>query len=58
MMAVDNGHDLVRALEQEQIHAAVVGKVTDSNDKIVINGEETRFLEPPKTDELYKALQL
>lgn len=58
LMAVDNGHDLVRALEQEQIHAAVVGKVTDSNDKIVINGEETRFLEPPKTDELYKALQL
>ena len=48
----------MRALEQEQIHAAVVGKVTDSNDKIVINGEETRFLEPPKTDELYKALQL
>ena len=58
LMAVDNGHDLVRALEQEQIHAVVVGKVTDSNDKIVINGEETRFLEPPKTDELYKALQL
>lgn len=58
LMVVDNGHDLVRALEQEQIHAAVVGKVTDSNDKIVINGEETRFLEPPKTDELYKALQL
>lgn len=58
LMAVDNGHDLVRALELEQIHAAVVGKVTDSNDKIVINGEETRFLEPPKTDELYKALQL
>ncbi len=56
LMAVDNGHDLVRALEQEQIHAVVVGKVTDSNDKIVINGEETRFLEPPKTDELYKAL--
>ena len=58
LMAVDNGHDLVRALEQEQIHAVVVCKVTDSNDKIVINGEETRFLEPPKTDELYKALQL
>ena len=58
LMAVYNGHDLVRALEQEQIHAVVVGKVTDSNDKIVINGEETRFLEPPKTDELYKALQL
>lgn len=58
LMAVDNGHDLVRALEEEHIHAVVVGKVTDSNDKIVINGDETRFLEPPKTDELYKALQM
>lgn len=58
LMATDNGHDLVRALEEEHIHAVVVGKVTDSNDKIVINGEETRFLEPPKTDELYKALQM
>ncbi len=58
LMATDNGHDLVRALEEEHIHAVVVGKVTDSNDKIVINGDETRFLEPPKTDELYKALQM
>lgn len=58
LMATDSGHDLVRALEEEHIHAVVVGKVTDSNDKIVINGDETRFLEPPKTDELYKALQM
>ncbi len=58
LMATDNGYNLVRALEEEHIHAVVVGKVTDSNDKIVINGDETRFLEPPKTDELYKALQM
>lgn len=56
LIAADNGHDLVRKMKEANIHAAVVGKVTDSNDKIVINGEETRFLEPPKTDELYKAL--
>lgn len=56
LIAADNGHDLVRELEKKQIHATVVGKVTDGNDRVVINGEETRFLEPPKTDELYKAL--
>lgn len=56
LIAADNGHDLVRELEKQGIHALVVGKVTDSNDRIVINGDETRFLEPPKTDELYKAL--
>lgn len=56
LIATDNGYDLVRELEREHIHGTVVGKITDSNDRIVINGDETRFLEPPKTDELYKAL--
>ncbi len=58
LMAADNGHDLVRELEKANIHGVVVGKVTDSNDRVVVNGDETRFLEPPKTDELYKALQM
>ncbi|MBD5539956.1 MAG: hydrogenase maturation factor [Lachnospiraceae bacterium] len=58
LIVADNGYDLVRELEREHIHGAVVGKITDSNDRVVINGEETRFLEPPKTDELYKALQI
>jgi len=58
LMAADNGHDLVRELEKANIHGVVVGKITDSNDRVVVNGDETRFLEPPKTDELYKALQM
>lgn len=56
MLAADNGYDLVRVLEEVGIHAAVIGKVTEGNDRVVTNGEETRFLEPPKTDQLYKAL--
>lgn len=58
LMITDKGHDLVAALEEEGIHAAVIGKTTDNNDRVVISGEESRFLEPPKTDELYKALGL
>lgn len=58
LMAADNGHDLVRELERQHIHAVVAGKVTEGNDRVVLNGEETRFLEPPKTDELYKALSV
>lgn len=54
LIAADNGYDLVRELEKEGIHGAVVGKATEGNDRIVINREEHRFLEPPKTDELYK----
>ena len=56
MLAADNGYDLVRVLEETGIHAAVIGKVTEGNDRVVTKGEETRFLEPPKTDQLYKAL--
>lgn len=56
LMTADNGHDLVRALEREGIPAAVIGKVTDNNDRVVINDDERRFLEPPKADALYEAL--
>lgn len=56
LMTADNGHDLVRELEKEGIHASVIGKVTDNNDRVVINEEERRFLEPPKADALYEAL--
>jgi hydrogenase expression/formation protein HypE len=56
LMAADNGYDLVKALEQEGIPALVVGKTTDSNDRVVINGDERRFLEPSKSDELFRVL--
>lgn len=54
IMVTDNGADLIKALEQEQIPAALAGKITAGNDRVVINDDERRFLEPPKSDELYK----
>lgn len=54
VMTADNGYDLVRALEKEHIHAVVVGKITDSNDRVVINEEERRFLEPFRSDSIGK----
>lgn len=57
LMASDNGHELAGELERAGIPAAVIGKTTDNNDRVVINEEERRFLEPPKADELYKVLQ-
>lgn len=50
LMTADNGDHLVQALEDVDIPAAVVGKTTDSHDRIIINEEERRFLERPKTD--------
>ncbi len=54
LMTTDNGYDLVRAIEQAGIKATVIGKVTAGNDRVLINEDERRFLEPPKSDELYK----
>jgi hydrogenase expression/formation protein HypE len=53
LMAIDNGYDLVRDLEKVGIHASVIGKVVKGRDRIVLNEDEKRFLEPPKGDELY-----
>ena len=57
LMATDNGHDLVRELAKEGIEAAVIGKTTAGNDKVVVNDGEVRYLEPPKNDELYKVMK-
>lgn len=58
LITTQGGHDLVAALEREGIHASVIGKVTQGNDRILINGEERRFLEPPRSDELYKIYEV
>jgi len=56
LIATKDGNGLVQALEKEGISAAVVGKATSGNDRVLLNQEERRFLEPPKTDELYKVV--
>lgn len=56
LMASSDGNRLVMELQKAGIAAAVLGKATLGNDRILTNGEERRFLEPPKVDELYRAL--
>lgn len=56
LMAASDGNGLVRALEAAGIPAVCIGKVTEGNDRVLVSGEERRFLEPPKTDELYKVV--
>lgn len=57
VITAENGFDLVRELEKEHIPAVVVGKITNHNDRVVVNEEERRFLERPKTDEIHTALR-
>ncbi len=56
LMASPDGNMLMRELEKQGIYGAVIGKAVSGNDRILFNEEEKRFLEPPKTDELYKVV--
>lgn len=56
LMAAADGNMLVRELTKAGIPAAIIGKATEGNDRVLLNEDERRFLEPPKTDELYKAI--
>jgi hydrogenase maturation factor len=56
LMATEDGNALVRELEKAGIFAAVIGKATESNDRVLLNEDERRFLETTQTDEIYKAL--
>lgn len=45
----------IKALKEQGISAAVIGRINDSNDRILINEDETRFLEPNRVDEYERA---
>lgn len=54
LMAASDGNRLVREIEQAGGKAVIIGKATDSNDRVLVNGEDRRFLETTQTDELWK----
>lgn len=56
LLAVKGGEELVSELETEGISAEVIGRTTQGNDRIITNGEETRYLEPAKLDEILKVI--
>ncbi len=49
-----NGNLLVERLAEKGIPAAVIGRATEGKGRIVVNGEDTRYLGPAVSDELYK----
>ncbi|WP_176762395.1 AIR synthase-related protein [Eubacterium oxidoreducens] len=54
LIATWDGALLVQALMDAGIKATLIGRTTDGNDRILRNGEEVRYLDLPKADELYK----
>ena len=45
--------DLVKILKENGIRATIIGRTTQTNDRIIYNEGEKRFLEKPKQDEIY-----
>lgn len=48
LMVTGDGLGLIHELEKNGIEACVIGKITQGNDRVIINEDERRYLEPPK----------
>lgn len=56
IIVCNRGADMVKCFLDEGILASVIGKVTDNNDKVARNGDEVRYLEPTRVEELANLL--
>ena len=56
LVAAEDGGVVAAKIRQANGEAAVIGKITDGNDRVLLCGEERRFLETTQTDELYKII--
>ena len=52
LIVSDKGNQLLYELEKQQIPATIIGKITEENGKVILNGEEVRYLDRPKNDAL------
>ncbi|MCM1090380.1 MAG: AIR synthase-related protein [Muribaculum sp.] len=55
LMTSKDGDSLAGALEQAGIPAVVVGKLTDSKERLILNDGEVRYLDRPREDSIYKS---
>ena len=56
LCAAYDGEALVRALTECGIDARVIGQLQKGNDRLITNGDESRFLERPQADEVLRIL--
>lgn len=54
LIAAKDGRQMVCDLERAGIRASLIGRCTEGKVRKIRNGEDTAYLERPKTDELYK----
>ena len=54
MIVSKSGNALVRRLLSEGFNAAFVGTLNDSNDRLLLNDDEVRYIDRPQSDEMYR----
>lgn len=54
LIGCSQGNLLVERLHDAGIPAAVIGRAVEGNDRVIMHGEEKRFLEPAGSDEIYQ----
>ena len=54
LIFTERGEELVSKYEEEGICATVLGKTTVDHARVILGGEEKRFLDRPAADELLK----
>lgn len=52
LIAAENGNAIITALKNAGIKATYIGCTTKSNDRLILDGEHKRFIEPGRQDEL------
>lgn len=53
IMITDDGENLVEKLRQNGIKSDVIGQITKGNDRVIVNEDETRYLEPPRNQKQF-----
>ena len=57
LIGTDRPEMMVDALAKAGVEAAVIGRVTDENGRVIRNGEEMRFLDRPHQEEWYRRFE-
>ncbi|RKM54851.1 hydrogenase maturation factor [Butyrivibrio sp. X503] len=56
LIATTDGESMVAALNEVGCAAFVIGTLESGNDRIIVNADESRFLELPQPDEIHKVV--
>ncbi len=54
LIGTNRAEELIALLREKEIPACVIGRVTDKKERVIVNGENRRYLDRPKQDEWWR----